>query len=215
MRTPQRHLDEVMTQLIAAFPRSTPEVQQVTVQLYRLLAAGQPVSGQHIATTLQMPIGTVNEALQQIGSRVRYDEAAQIVAFGGLSLQPTAHRFVVNGQVLYTWCAWDSLFLPAILKQSARVESTCPVTGTAIQLVVTPEGITYCNPTSTVLSFVSPQTDACRQDIVANFCGYVWFFRSAEAGATWTAEHEGTFLLSLKEAYELGQRKNAAQFNTL
>ena len=39
-----------------------------------------------------------------------------------------SHRFEVAGRTLYTWCAWDSLFLPQILGQEAEVESTCPLT---------------------------------------------------------------------------------------
>jgi alkylmercury lyase len=39
------------------------------------------------------------------------------------------HRFEINGLTLWTWCAWDSLFIPEILAQTARVASRDPETG--------------------------------------------------------------------------------------
>jgi alkylmercury lyase-like protein len=48
--------------------------------------------------------------------------------------------------------------------------------------------------------------------VVANFCHFVHFFHSSEAGEIWIAEHPGTFLLSIEEAYALGKGKNAAQY---
>ena len=35
--------------------------------------------------------------------------------FSGLTLTSTTHSFEVRGQQLHTWCAWDTLFLPALL----------------------------------------------------------------------------------------------------
>lgn len=40
-------------------------------------------------------------------------------------------------------------------------------------------------------------------------CHFVHFFASRQAGDSWTQEHGGTFLLSLDEAFEVGQRVNA------
>jgi alkylmercury lyase len=196
-------------------PQRSPEEQHLARHLYRLLAEGHPVCRERLTSQLALPVPATEAVWQRFGSRVRYNEAGQIVAFGGLSLQPTAHRFLVNGKTLYTWCAWDTLFLPAILKQSAQVASTCPATGTPIRLRVAPEGVTYCAPTSTVVSFVLPEARAYNEDVVANFCCYVSFFRSAEVGAAWVAQHAGAFLLSLDEAYALGQRRMAALFDAL
>jgi hypothetical protein len=41
----------------------------------------------------------------------------------------------------------------------------------------------------------------------------VYFFRSREDGETWVSEQEGTFLLSLQEAFTVGQLMNAARFS--
>src|SRR6266567_9035816 len=57
------------------------------------------------------------------------------------ALVPTSHRFQLGGQVLYTWCAFDTVLLPPSLHVEAQVQSTCPVTGQPITFVATPEGV--------------------------------------------------------------------------
>ncbi len=215
MDTGKRDFDDAMTWLMGNYSPRDADVQQVDLHLLRLLAAGHPVPPERVAATLQMSRAIVHDALQQLSPRITYDAAGHIVAFGGLSLNPTAHRFEVDGRTLYTWCAWDTLFLPALLQQRARVTSTCPVTGAAIQLVVTPERITSCDPASTVVSFVTPDTATYHEDIVANFCCHVLFFRSADAGSAWLAEHDDALLLSVEEAYNLGQRRIVVRFAAL
>ncbi len=44
--------------------------------------------------------------------RERHDE------YWGLAIAETKHRLEVDGRALYTWCAWDSLFLPEILQRT-------------------------------------------------------------------------------------------------
>lgn len=123
-----------------------------------------------------------------------------------------AHRFEANGRTLHTWCAWDALCLPALLGDTARVESTCPVTRERISLTVTPARIAEAVPPDVVLSFPSCASSRVRHDVIANFCHYVFFFGPAQAGDRWVRGHPGTFLRSLAEAFELGRLKNASQY---
>lgn len=106
----------------------------------------------------------------------------------------------------------DSLFIPAIIQKTARVESTCPMTGAKIRLTVAPEGVRQLNPASTVMSFMIPEAAKIRENVIANFCHYVYFFSSAEAGTTWVSKNPGTFLLSIDEAYYLGRKHNEFLF---
>ncbi|MCH7716061.1 MAG: hypothetical protein IH876_08030, partial [Gemmatimonadetes bacterium] len=48
-----------------------------------------------------------------------------------------------------------------------------------------------------------------------SFCEYVHFFASRDAGDEWTRRNEGTFLLTVSEAFELGRRKNGSQFGDM
>ncbi|WP_170302474.1 organomercurial lyase [Desulfosarcina widdelii] len=53
------------------------------------------------------------------------------------------HQFVINDHTLWTWCVWNSLFLPVLLKQTVIVASSCPAAGKeiAIRLTVTPKKV--------------------------------------------------------------------------
>src|SRR2546422_6561781 len=50
------------------------------------------------------------------------DDEGRVLGFGGLAAAPMHHRLEVDGRTLWTWCAWDSLFIPEILGKRARVD---------------------------------------------------------------------------------------------
>ena len=143
------------------------------------------------------------------------DEAKRIVGFWGLTIRKMKHRFKVDGAQLYTWCAWDALFLPELLGRPARVESACEASGRPVRLRVSPERVESADPGSACISFLTPDRSRFEQDIVRDFCHYVHFFRSRNDGDTWIAKTPGTFILSLDEATELARRKNQFQFGSL
>ena len=200
--------------LLARLPRFTPAEQRLGLALYRLLARGAPVTHGELAAALDLPTTRVAELLAGEGLRAMvYQDDGRVVGFGGLALAPMHHTFEVDGRVLYTWCAWDSLFIPEMLAQPARVASNCPVSGDTIRLVVTPNGVTESSHGSPVVSLLVPE--ALEGDVrrtMATFCHFVFFFASRAAGDEWTQRHRGTFLVSLEHAFALGQRKNALQF---
>jgi alkylmercury lyase len=202
-------------EIINLFPNEflelSTEEQRVSIQLYRFLAEGQPVSSERLAQTLDIPKDLITNILRQWPG-VYYDDEGRVVGYWGLALSPMSHRFEVNGQTLYTWCAWDSLFIPEIIKKTARVESTCPVTGDKIQLTVTPERVEEIHPAGVFMSFVTSQAGKIRENVILSFCHYVHFFSSAEAGYKWISENEGTLILSIDEAHYLGRKKNEAQY---
>jgi alkylmercury lyase len=117
------------------------------------------------------------------------------------------HRIHLDGRELSTWCAWDTLFLPEPLGGTARVTSRCPVTGEEISLTVNRSGPTDVHPADAVVSFLVPET-AFDENVIQSFCRFVHFFASPQAGERWIAEHPGTFLLSVADAFELGRRTN-------
>ena len=136
-----------------------------------------------------------------------------VTAFWGLTLSKTKHRFRVDGRELHTWCAWDTLFLPPLLGATAEVESACPMTGKRIALRISPRGIEAAEPESVVLSFMTPRRTDIERNIVETFCCHVHFFASPEAGGEWAGQRDGIFLLSLSDAWQIGTRKNAAQYS--
>jgi hypothetical protein len=61
----------------------------------------------------------VRQALARLPD-TEYDETGRIIGYG-ITLDPTPHRFEVDGRRLYTWCALDTLIFPAVLCRAARV----------------------------------------------------------------------------------------------
>lgn len=80
-----------------------------------------------------------------------------------------------------------------------------------ISLTVTSHGVTDLEPATTVMSMLSPE-GAFDHDIVQSFCHFVHFFASEESGQAWVADHPGTFLLSVDEAFDVANRSWPALF---
>jgi hypothetical protein len=135
-----RPLDnELVTYVTRLLPKLSPIAQQTSIALYRMLAEGRPVARKALAARVGLPPAWVKEVLDSWFG-VFYDAAGEIVGYLGSGLRETRHRLRTNGQTLYAWCAWDTLFLPQIIGAVAEVESTCPVSGDTIRLTVSPAG---------------------------------------------------------------------------
>jgi len=143
---------------------------------------------------------------------VERSQEGAIVGFWGLTLSETQHCFRIEGRQLHTWCAWDTLFLPPLLGATADVESRCPVSGTRITLRIEPTGVETTQPETVALSFLVPRASDVEKSVTESFCCQVHFFSSPETAGPWVSTHSGTFVLSLDEAWQIGVRKNAAQF---
>jgi alkylmercury lyase len=164
--------------------------------LLRELAKGRPVA--------PAADDTRSAAAVARWPNVELDEHGRVIAFSGLSLTPTAHRFTVGGRRLYTWCAWDTLFLPALLGQPAHVESNCPVTGEAVRLTAEPAGIRDVHPGDVWVSF-PPAATTSTTDITGTFCCHVHFLAGRAAAGQWVSRHAGATALALPEAFDLGR----------
>jgi alkylmercury lyase len=170
--------------------------------LPRLLARGEPVGVADLAEATGQPEDRVRQVLAD-WTDTEYDSDGRIVGYG-ITLNPTPHRFVVDGVVLYTWCALDTLAFPALLGRPAEVSSPCAATGEPVRLHVDPRtGVSGLSPATAVVSMVAPEAlDSVR----AAFCNQVHFFASARAAAPWLAEHPGTTVVPVADAWRLGQR---------
>jgi alkylmercury lyase len=204
---------ELADQLVAARPGLDEQQQRIAITLYRLLAEGRPVPRAQLAqSTGARPTDVERFFEEQRG--IYLDDQTRVVAFWGLALGGMPQRVTVHGRELRTWCAWDTLFLPELLGESATIASTCPTTGAAIELAVTPEGVHDISPASAVLSFVRREQpfDA---DTINTFCHFVHFFASRDAASQWTAQHPHTFVLSIDEGADIARRVNSVSFGAV
>jgi alkylmercury lyase len=198
------HADQELRSLASSLAGTFPGRDDAPLALALLdaLARGEPVSPAALATSGRDQTA-VADALAR-WPNVHRDAHERVVAFGGLSILPTPHGFAVAGQQLYTWCAWDTLFLPALLGQSADVQSTCPVTGAEVRLGVTPDGVGSADPKALWLSF-PPLGSASVADITGSFCCHVHFLAGRAAAARWLSDHPRAAALTLEDAFELGR----------
>jgi alkylmercury lyase len=213
-KTGERDLDALAATVLGAFPKIGALDRLLSLQLYRMLAEGQPVPRSALALRLGVPEETVDRILDGWPG-VFSDPERRIVGYWGLALPPAyagPHRFAIGGRSFSAWCAWDTLFLPELLGRTAEVESAGPDQGGPVRLTVTPERVERIDPADARMSFLLPDAAAVQKDVVTSFCHFVHFFPSLQAGESWTARHPGTFILSIDDAHALARRKNQAQY---
>jgi alkylmercury lyase len=117
----------------------------------------------------------------------------------GLTLCPTPHGFNIDGKQLFTWCALDTLFFPAVIGRPARVEPPCGATGIRISLTVDPtEGVGALDPSTAIVSLVMPEQ---MSSVRTAFCNPSRYFATPDAARDWQSKHPGMELLSVVEAH--------------
>jgi alkylmercury lyase len=187
--------------------------QRLAVAVFRLLAAGDPVSIPAAAEAAALPVPRVTSILRSWPA-VFWDDHDQVTGFWGLAVAEMPmppHRIRHAGTDLYAWCAWDPLFLARIIGD-LQVTTADPVSGEAITYRIGPDGaITGASHPDAVLSFLRPDKP-WDDGVQATFCYYVLHFTSPVTAHQWTATHPGTFVIGLDDAAELARRYTARTF---
>ncbi len=202
-------VDEFSRELDVAFAQTIglDGLQWVMAPLLRLLVRGRPVAVEELANVTGRSVNVVRRAIARLPN-AELDEQGRVVGYG-ITMRPTPHRFVVDGQHLYTWCALDALMFPVVLGKTAQVESPCRGTGTPVRLSVVPGGVTRVDPAGSVVSIVTPSNVSA---IRSSFCNHVHFFVSERAAAGWLADNAAGSVVAVADAYELGRRLAIARF---
>jgi alkylmercury lyase len=172
-----------------------------------LLADGQPATPAGLAAATGRSVEQVRAYIDNAREAGAEVEGGAIVG-NALTLRPTAHRFRVRGNDLFTWCGFDALFLPIMLGERADVASTCPVTGEPIRLRVEPDGtVSAAVPDSVVVGIVGEAVTSCCR--VAGpgsaICSQMPLFVSREAGQRWQVDHPGVGIVDLDDAREIAR----------
>ncbi len=118
--------------------------------------------------------------------------------------QDPEYRLQIDGKTSYAWCALDTLFIPPLIGKTVNVQARDPINSQGVSLVVDGNGAREVTPPSAVVSMVIPD-GPFGYDVIESFCHKVLFFASEESGRSWVAEHEGTTLLTVQEAFEVGR----------
>ncbi|MCH7841817.1 MAG: hypothetical protein IID01_03525 [Chloroflexi bacterium] len=191
-------------------PQFGDQNSRLLIKMWRILGQGRPVTKEmttKAASEVGMSFEAAGEFLRQITER---DSDDNIIGLLGLSLnQEWAHRLTINGAAFRTWCAWDTLFLPAMLGETVQIESESPVSGTTIRLAVTPDEVESSSPEGAVVSIatIDPKIHdmSTVEAIWGNFCHQVFFFSSLEEASEWAEGKTNIAILPVRDAYELGR----------
>lgn len=209
MQVSTADLRELASTILETPTPLTADEQALVRAAYRELAKGTPVTPAHLARAAQVPADAVTAAIARLPGLAQLDPEGRIFGFLGLTLRETPHRFVVGSRTLYTWCAWDTLFIPRVLDAEAHVESRCPITGRPIRLDITSRGVVSVVPSEALMSFqVECEPGGARKpsrSVVNACCGDIHFFSSPAAAGLWHSQHPRGMVLALDQAWELAR----------
>ncbi len=192
-------LADVAEAIKAAMPVLDETDQHIATAIYRLMSSGAPVEPAAIAKSAGgVSLEHVNERLNTWPGVYR-DDMGRVVGFWGHAIDKLdpEYRLVAAGQTTYAWCALDTLFIPSIIGSEVLVEAFDPVSGEPVALVVD-------RPAGALVSMVIPD-GPFGYDVIESFCHRVLFFASHKTGDKWIAAHEGTTLLPVDQAFEVGR----------
>jgi alkylmercury lyase len=204
--------DMVKGQISFLLPPMDPVEQKLTLSLYRLLGTGKAPTQKDLALDRGFTEECVGTFLETWSTVTDIDATGRIVGFRGLTLRPTEHLLEISGQTLFTWCAWDLLFLPMILQRpdgTAFGKTRCPVTNTQILVTIGPTTVESLYPKTAFLTFPVPSSN---QHIRESFCCHTYFLASENAANEWLKDHPFASFLSISEAYDIGIEMNKTLF---
>ena len=194
-------------------PANTPELQRMSVALYRLLGRGLPATREQLAIACRFSKEQIGQLLKEFPpTALEFDARGAVTAFWGLSLAPTRHRFVIGQVELHTWCVFDALFLPEILGKPGVLVTHCPASGTELAAELSPGELRAARPPDAVMSIVGPDRKACCDNLRKAFCDKVNLFRDSPTFAAWSRGREDIGCVTLEEAQLFARRRNALRY---
>jgi alkylmercury lyase len=186
-------------------------------RLARLVAQGRPVPEAQVAALfdeLGIDRATAAERLPALAER---DQRGEVIgAVPGVTVRPTPHRFTTDAAQVWTWCAPDTLVLPVMLGQEARVASQSPGSKEIVRFTVTPDGVSDVEPEGAVVSFpalvggrggdelhlaVDVAKVTAVEQIWQAFCHHAHAFASLQEAREWFAGRDDVEFIPLREAF--------------
>ena len=124
--------------------------------IVRAIATQGSLAADRVAEAIGSDVSETERLVAELSAiGVQFDETGNIIG-AALTTRETPHRMRIRGNGLYAWCALDTLFIPGLIGETAEVESTCPQSGAAIRLTVSPTGIESCEPSEAWISVFLP-----------------------------------------------------------
>jgi hypothetical protein len=120
------------------------------------LAGGTPPTVRHLTTTTGLPAEEVQGSLGRLAAArvvVLQPESGEILMANPFSAVPTPFVVETAQYTAFGNCIWDALGIPAMLRQPARIRTSCGCCGEAMGIEVGVNGLTSA---SGVVHFALP-----------------------------------------------------------
>lgn len=124
--------------------------------MVRGIAEDGAVEPERFAELVGLEVSKAEELIAGLSAIGMQSDGSGNIIGAALTTRETPHKVRVAGRELYAWCALDTLFIPGFLDETVEVESTCPTSGAAIRLTVSPDGIEACEPSAAWISVFLP-----------------------------------------------------------
>lgn len=132
--------------------------------------------------------------------RAELDGRGRLVGIHRLTLGISRHSFIHHGTARHTWCAFDSVGIPAALELDAVAHTECPTCGSALSVEVRHGSV---RGGSLVLWLPTPDDSS---DLIATFCAVADLYCSPQhLERRIDIEHAAGTVVSLAEAAEIGR----------
>lgn len=105
--------------------------------------------------------------------RAEVDERGRLIGIHGLTLGHTRHSIEHAGDTHHTWCAFDSVGIPAALGITASARTDCPACGQVLAVVINAG-------TPAALPFVVWLPGGVCADLRADFCAHADMYCSPD-----------------------------------
>src|SRR5215469_18305568 len=96
------------------------EQEELCLPILHQVSRGKPLPKTTLATSLAISQDELEQRLTRLPG-TEFDQEGHIVGWG-VTLVPTRHRFQMHGQHLFTWCAFDTVLYPPLLRAEAQVQ---------------------------------------------------------------------------------------------
>ena len=189
----------------------TRKKQELSLAIYKGLEKGKAVSIDDLKSTTTLSRDVINDFLSEWPG-IFYDDAKRIIGYWGLAIQEMLHKIELKDKTLYGWCAWDTLFIPQLIDKDAIIRSIDNTTKEEIVIEIDRQGNLISGNDDIVVSMLTVDEEKFKENVVTSFCHFIYFFKNKTSGEVWVSKHDGTFLITLKEAIELSQTKNRLQY---
>ena len=169
--------------------------------LFQLIASGEPIEDARLAGDLGRGADAVDAALN--ASPAEFDTHGRVTELFGITREPTLHRIEVGGEVLYSCCALVAHIVPAILRESAAIESTDPVSGSKIKLAISADfELQLVDPMTAYASMVDCAFDQIIDNPRNNFCCHVKHFATSESAAEFCGKSSDRYVMTIADFHE-------------